>query len=348
MRLGAGLRITATATDVPASVVTTAQAIAAGRTDAADAAAVGIDRLPVAEGRTGPDLAVGAARSALAAAGRQASDLDLLVHAWTHHQGHDFWSPAHHVAHALGAHDALPVGVQQMCNGGAAAIETVATRLLADPTVTHALVTTGDVFADEGFDRWRSDTGVWYGDGGTACLLERHDGSPTGDPVLLSIASRAIPSAEAMHRGDDPATPAARWSSPVVSARRTKAAYAATGAMRAFVSAGRAALRAVTERALADAGLEPDDPRITVVTVPRVGRGVLGSMYAPALDGLTKGELRFTAQGTGHLGAGDLVANLDQVLAEPRDRSGAVGVFVSAGGGFTFSCAVVALGGVRA
>lgn len=348
MRLGAGLRVVAVATELPTTVVTTEEALAAGRTGAADAQAVGVDRLPVAAGRSGPELAVAAAGTALRAAGWDAADLDLLVHAWTHHQGHDFWSPAHHVAHALGAHGALPLGVQQMCNGGAAAIETAAARLLADPGTARALVTTGDVFADEGFDRWGSDLGVWYGDGGTACLLERHDGRRTDVPVLLALASRAVPSAEEMHRGDDPVTPAARTRRRVVDARHTKGVYAAAHGMGGFMAAGRAALREVVERALADAGIALDDPRVTVVTVPRVGQGVVGSMYAPALDGLTKGELRPTAAHTGHLGAGDLLANLEAVLGDRRDREGEIGVFVSAGGGFTFTCAVVDLGGPRA
>ena len=39
-------------------------------------------------------MAVRAARNALSRAGVPAGDLAAVLHAWTYHQGHDFWSPA--------------------------------------------------------------------------------------------------------------------------------------------------------------------------------------------------------------------------------------------------------------
>jgi len=89
--------------------------LACGRLTAQDAEGLGVNEVPVAD-EPAPDLAVRAGREALVQAGYPAERIGLLVHAWTWHQGHDFWSPAHYVASRLGARKALPFGVQQMCN----------------------------------------------------------------------------------------------------------------------------------------------------------------------------------------------------------------------------------------
>lgn len=344
MRLENSIQIGGVASEIPANVVTAMQALAAGRTDSEDVTRVGVDCLPASAEHSGPQLAARAAEKALRAAGWDASSLDMLIHAWVHHQGHDFWSPAHYVADTIGAGRAVPVGVQQMCNGAASGIEIAVARLTGDPRTSRALVTTGDRFADEGFDRWRGDYGVWYGDGGTACLLQRNENDCVGLPSLLAIASRAIPEVESLHRGVDAFTPAARWLGPIVDVRRTKKGFIEARGLDAFYTASHAAIRGVVTDAMADAGLEMDDKRVSVLTVPRVGRAVIAETYVPALEGLTKAQVTFTGQRTGHLGAGDLIANIDLVLSSKLWDAGDIGLFVSAGGGFTFSCAVVQFG----
>jgi 3-oxoacyl-[acyl-carrier-protein] synthase III len=44
---------------------------------------------------------------------------------------------------------------------------------------------------------------------------------------------------------------------------------------------------------------------------------------------------------TGHLGAGDLAANLADIVAERRLEAGAIAAVLGAGGGFTWTCAIV-------
>jgi 3-oxoacyl-[acyl-carrier-protein] synthase III len=341
VKFGRTLTIAATATAIPDQTISTEQAVAEGLTDAEDSAKVGMLGLPVSPGLPGPHWAVHAGTRALIAAGWTAEDLDLVVHAWIHHQGHDFWSPAHYVAAQLGASRAVPLGLQQMCNGAAAGLEIVASRLLADPIPAKALVTTGDRFAEEGFDRWRGDYGVWYGDGGTACLLERRDRGEETGLLLRSMASRAVAEAEALHRGVDPFTPAPRWTSPVIDVRRTKKAFIETHGLDGFYARSHEALRGVVQDALADADLELDDPSVTLLAIPRVGQAVIAETYRPALEGLTKASVTSWGEHTGHLGAGDIIANLDRAVSSGSLRPGHVGLFVSAGGGFTFSCAVV-------
>jgi 3-oxoacyl-[acyl-carrier-protein] synthase-3 len=344
MKLNNAVRIVGVAVEIPETTITTARAIELGRTDHKDAARTAIAELPVSTTAFGPQLAVAAARKALSDAHWDPSSLDIVSHAWVHHQGHDFWSPAHFVADSLDARSAMPVGIQQMCNGGAIAIEIAATRLLADPSAQRALVTTGDRFSDEGFDRWKGDYGVWYGDGGTACLLERADVLKDSDVTLRSIASKAIPSVESLHRGTDEFTPAARWLSPIVDVRRTKKAYIDSRGLDELQQASRNAVKEVLTTAVDDAGLALDDPRIVSLTVPRVGRGIMEETYASVLDGMTKATVNFTAAHSGHLGAGDLAANMEHVMRTETELDDRIGIFVSAGGGFTYTCAVVAFG----
>src|SRR4051794_6784884 len=118
MKLGSNVRIKTVAKWLPTTVESIDVAIAAGKLDHADATALGVSELPVSETLSRPELAVSAGRKALDHAGWDPADLDLVVHNWIYHQGHDMWSPPHYVAHQLGATKATPYGLQQGCNAG--------------------------------------------------------------------------------------------------------------------------------------------------------------------------------------------------------------------------------------
>ncbi|MBN0044353.1 3-oxoacyl-ACP synthase [Streptomyces actuosus] len=341
MRLGNGLGIRAVRTWLPPTVQTARDAVAHGRIDDEDVAAVGVTEVPVAEADSAPDMAVAAARAALTAAGWDGAGLGFTTHAWIHHQGHDFWSPAHYVAHRLGAARGVPLGIQVMCNGGGTALEAAAARLLADPATGRALVTTGDRFPDEGFDRWAGDYGVFYGDGATALLLHGRDDT-VDEFTLLGVSSAAVSAAEGLHRGRDPFTPASRWISDRVDVKRTKKAFITDEGLDGFYRGVHAALRDIVTTALAEAGIETDDPRIRLLALPRVGVKVRRETYHPAVDGLTKARIVELGGRTGHLGAGDMTANLTAIGEQELLAPGEVAVAVSAGGGFGFTCAVVA------
>ena len=342
MKFAHAISIESVASWLPSTSQSAESAIAGGRISSEEAAESGIIELPVApDDLPAPDMAVLAARRALESAGRASGALDLIAHAWIYHQGHDFWSPAHYVANQLGADHAVPVGIQQMCNGGAAALETVAARLLADESVGTALVTTADAFRDDGFDRWRGDYGVWYGDGATAILVHRREPGPAA-LRLLALVTSAAADMESMHRGRDPFSPTPGWHGPRVNVRRTKKAFIEETGLDGFYAAAHEKLREVILTGLNDAGIPVDDQRIRCLALPRVGDSVLAGTYYPAVVGLTKAEILNLGRHTGHLGAGDLAANLADITDTGMLAPGQVAVVVSAGAGFTFSCAVVA------
>ncbi|MFE2584985.1 3-oxoacyl-ACP synthase, partial [Streptomyces sp. NPDC059378] len=301
----------------------------------------GAPALPAAPPLPARDGGARGPRAGLPGAGWHGADLGFTTHAWIHHQGHDFWSPAHYVAHQVGAVRGVPLGIQVMCNGGGTALEAAASRLLADRSTATALVTTGDRFPDEGFDRWAGDYGVFYGDGATALLLHERDDS-VDEFTLLGLSSAAVSAAEGLHRGRDEFTPATRWNSDRIDVRRTKKAFITDVGLDGFYSGVHDALRGIVTTALAEAGVDADDPRIRVLALPRVGVKVRRETYHPAVEGLTKADIVELGARTGHLGAGDLAANLADIRALELLAPGEIAVAVSAGGGFGFTCAIVA------
>ncbi|MFD9002129.1 3-oxoacyl-[acyl-carrier-protein] synthase III C-terminal domain-containing protein [Streptomyces sp. NPDC059582] len=341
MRLGNGLGIRAVRTWLPGTVETALDAVARGRIGEDDLTNTGVTEVPVSGTVSAPDMAVEAARGALAAAGWDGAGLGFTTHAWIHHQGHDFWSPAHYVAHRVGAVRGVPLGIQVMCNGGGTALEAAASRLLADSTVGTALVTTGDRFPDEGFDRWAGDYGVFYGDGATAILLHERDDS-LDEFTLLGLSSAAVSAAEGLHRGRDEFTPASRWNSDRIDVKRTKKAFITDVGLDGFYSGVHVALRDIVTTALEEAGIDVDDPRIRVLALPRVGIKVRRETYHPAVEGLTKARIVELGDRTGHLGAGDMAANLTDIREQELLAPGEIALTISAGGGFGFTCAVVA------
>ncbi|MEV0260946.1 3-oxoacyl-[acyl-carrier-protein] synthase III C-terminal domain-containing protein [Streptomyces sp. NPDC050617] len=365
MRLVEPAGIAAAALWLPEGRSRADDAVREGRLRRRQAGDLGHEEIPVAEDVAPPDMAVRAARTALATAGVAPGDIGLTCHAWMYYQGHDLWSPAHYIAHRLGALRAVPVGVQQVCNGGSAAVELAAARLAAgavakpprdtfasatatgpvpatDPTPTPdwALVTTADRFAEPGFDRWASDYGVAYADAGTAVLL-RLPAAPSDALLLRSVASVAAPELEVMHRGADPFAPVPRGHRPCVDMRATKRAYLHEHGNEPFARANRHAIGAVVAEALDGTGLDPWDPRLRYAVLPRFGAKTLAESWVAELAGHTRAEPVDFGRTTGHLGAGDAAAGLADLVRRRALAPGESALVFSAGAGFTWSCLLV-------
>jgi 3-oxoacyl-[acyl-carrier-protein] synthase-3 len=344
MRLPAPVGLSGLSTWIPSERQSAREAVALGLIEEDTAQELGYTELPIAQ-LSAPEMAVLAARSALSRADSDNSiGTGLVLHAWMHYQGHDLWSPAHYIADQLGMGDAVPVGIQQVCNGGATAIEMAVARLTAEPAVGRALVTTADRFAEPGFDRWRSDYGIAYGDGATALLIHPPGDDAPADLTLYAVATVAAPQLERMHRGRDPFSTAPRSISSRVDMRRTKKAFLETEGMAAFTQARGDSLRRVLQTCLADARLDGDDPRLRYVVLPRLGRKMIELAYLPVITELTRAVTLPTGQVTGHLGAGDAPAGLAELHHDKLLEPGEYALVISAGAGFTWSCLLVGKG----
>ncbi len=339
---------------LPPTAEKTVDALAEGRVTAEEVDAMGYEQLPVSPNAAAPQMAVRAARHALTRSQVAAADLSAVLHAWTYYQGHDFWSPAHYVAAEVGAEQAVPMGIQQMCNGGAAALEAAVHRLSAPtalepgaPESGAVLATTADRFTAPGFDRWGGDYGVWYGDGATAAVIGRAATAADVPPhalTLRALATRAAPRLESAHRDTDAFHAAPHTRTATVDVRRTKKAFLAAYGKSRFLDLLRQETHDLLAVALRQAGLEKDPGALRFVLLPRLGRTTAREVYGPAALGLTDAPLHELGERTGHLGAGDLFANLTALA----DDTGPLGLargehaaVLSAGAGFTWTAIVV-------
>ena len=131
-----------------------------------------------AEGVVCSDMAVAAAIAALQAAGREASDIDLIIVA-TSTPDMVFPSTACIVQQKLGVHGCPALDVQAVCSGFVYAL-TVADALIRTGTATCALVIGAEVFSRI-LDFNDRATCVLFGDGAGAVVLEASD-----EPGLLA------------------------------------------------------------------------------------------------------------------------------------------------------------------
>ncbi|WP_235437858.1 ketoacyl-ACP synthase III family protein [Kitasatospora griseola] len=287
----------------------------------------------------GPELAVRAARRALAAAGAGPDRIDLVLHADTYHQGHDLWAPASYVQRGAVGNACLAVEVRQLSNGGMAALELGAAYLLADPARDSVLITTGDRFCLPGFDRWRTDPGTVCGDGGTALVLSARGGFAR----LLSLVTVSAPELESMGRGDDPFGDAPLTARAPISIEAHRAHLLREFGAGAVLERLQAGQREAYERALKEAGLAAAD--VDRFVLPNLGRPKMDFQFFEPLGIDPERTTWPWGSGVGHLGAGDQIAGLDRLASTGALSVGQTCVLISAGASFAWSVAVLQIVG---
>lgn len=143
----------------------------------------------VAEGQATSDLAVEAARKALAAAGRDVSHIDLIIVATTT-PDLTFPATAAIVQRKLGAPIGIAFDVQAVCSGFVYALS-VADGFIARGNAKCALVIGAETMSAL-LDWTDRSTCVLFGDGAGAVVLEPVEGQgTTADRGLLGFALRA-------------------------------------------------------------------------------------------------------------------------------------------------------------
>jgi 3-oxoacyl-[acyl-carrier-protein] synthase III len=310
-----------------------ADAVAAGEVGAGPARASGLQSVTCAVDESAPEMAVRAARQALRRS--PAVEPDLVVHACNHHQGQDMWPVASYVlreAVGPGPRACSALEVRQMSNGGLAALDLAARSVTA--TGGDALVTTGDRFVLPAIDRWRTDPGTPYGDGGTAAVLSR----TPGFAALRAVAVHSDPDLEPMHRASATFTDAPFPDGPL-DFDAAHAAFVERHGMTFGVARTDRGQQAVLDRVLADADMKLGDA--DWVLLPHFGRRRLSAIFHGPLGidpERTAADLGTT---TGHLGAGDQIAGLDHLAVSGRLRPGQRCLLLGVGAGFSWGAAVV-------
>ncbi len=193
-----GSRVLGSGSALPARVVTNAQL--AEKVDTSHDWIVertGIHQRYIAgEGETTATLATDAARAALADAGVDASDIDLIVLA-TATPDNTFPATATKVQHALGCHGGIAFDVAAVCSGFLYAL-TTADSLLKTGSAKRALVIGAETFSRI-LDWEDRTTCVLFGDGAGAVVLEAADPLGAGLPGAAGIIASRLHADGAQH-----------------------------------------------------------------------------------------------------------------------------------------------------
>nr|AKT74268.1 TxnA5 [Streptomyces bottropensis] len=329
-----GIYIRATGVRLPTRL-RVSDAVAAGECPPRTAETTGIVSVACSPGESAAEMAVAAAGSALDRAEVQADDIDLILHAGTYHQGQDLWPAASYIQRETLRNSCPALEIRQMSNGGLASIDLAAAYLRSAPDRREALLTTADRFCPPGIDRWRTDPGTPYADGGTALVLSRRDGFAS----VSSLASYADSELEPLHRGDTPFSPAPFTHGMPVDFDAAKRSFVEHMGISFAVARSSAGQYTAVKEALSDAGMELADA--AWVILPHFGRRRLQSIYYRPFGIDPKRTTWDWSRTVGHLGAGDQFASLDRLvvsgLAVPGDRC----VLISVGAGYSWGCAVV-------
>ena len=326
--------IASTATWLPPSM-SAQDAIAAGAADEAMVEATGQVAVAVADTESAPEMAALAGAEALARSGLEPADIALLLHAGVFYSGHDMWAPASFVQRAAVGADCLAMEVRQASNGGMACLEFAVAYLRADPDRVAALLTTGDKFCLPRFDRWRSDPGTVYADGGTAVVVSARPGFAR----LLSLVSVSASELEGMARGTDPFADEPFQYRSQVDVEECKRGFLSQVGLPYMIARLSAGQLAVVTRALDDAEVKLDD--IAGFALPHHGRRRLDAGYLRPFGIDVERTTWPWSRGVGHLGAGDPFAGLEHLAASGAVAPGQLCLLTSVGAGFTWSAAVV-------
>lgn len=318
-----GIWLQSAAVYLPPATSTAAHAVEAGVLRASDLPLCPATSVHLADAE-GWEMALTAANEAVKGTGITPHDVDFITYAGISLSEQEPWSPVHRLARVLGADQAVGLALSQMSNGGAAALQHSAATLLLEQRTRNALAVASADFTALPNDRWASAPGLVYGDGAAAVLLSRD----TGPLRLRSLAMCGNTELEATFPRTHPfrARPGTD---------RNDAGFAANA--RDI----RHAVRDAVDHALADAEIDPGDPHVSAVYPTRLGRLVYRQCVRPALPAALQDKSVLLGESTGHLGPGDMLANLADILATGTLTAGDLALLITTGAGFTASCLII-------
>ncbi len=263
-----------------------------------------------------PDLAVAAARRALAEAPHRPRDFGALLHANVHPQGPDGWSAQHYVNHHTIDRPVTSVEVRNGCVGFFSGLHLAVSHLRAIPGHEAVLLTCADNFATPAADRWRASRLFVLADAGGAVVVSRRSGFAR----LLSLVAISEPALEGRHRAGEPLFPPGITNGGTLNFQERTMCYQRALADGADLPDTMHDLLVRTvDRALAEAGLSLGG--IAKVVHDGYTSDALHALYLDPLGIAPDQAIWDFTRHMGHAGPADQVRGLEQVW-----RSGQVGV----------------------
>ena len=331
-----GIAILGTGSYVPESVLTSAELgarLGVGEQWIIDKTRIRERRVAAADQATS-DLAVPAARNALAAAGVAAEDVDIVLVA-TSTPDQPMPATACAVQAGIGAVRAAAFDLDAVCSGFLYALVTARGLLAMDDEARTALVIGADTYSRI-LDYDDRRTSVLFGDGAGAVVL----GKTASDDSLLSTVLGSDGTKN--HLVQIPAGGSRQPASEATLAAGEH--YFAMRGREVRDLAGQV-LPDVVRRVVKEAGLDLADVDLLV---PHQANGVMLEDLADAL-GLRSDQLHLTVDRLGNTGAASVPITLDDAVRSGRIRENDVVVLVAFGGGMTWGGAACRwTGGVRA
>lgn len=283
-----------------------------------------------------PDMAVRAGAQALARSGHTAQQLAAVFFGVLMHNGIDVWNSTAYVQRELGALNAFGVEIRAGSNGGLAGLELACCLLRSRTDCGPVMVACSDAWRAPHFDRWRADSGLVFGDGGSAAIVTR-DG---GFARLVSMVTTQDPQLEGLHRGDQEFGPYRNGAQEPIDLFDRAQQFLRTKPRSWVWDKGAIGLRDAVDRATGEAGISVKEA--DHVVLPHFGAHLLTHQCLEPL-GLPElcGPSWEFARRVGHLGAGDQLASLAHLAGSGQLHAGQVVVLIGVGGGFNWTCAVL-------
>jgi 3-oxoacyl-[acyl-carrier-protein] synthase-3/clorobiocin biosynthesis protein CloN2 len=300
-----------------------------------------VGQVAVAEDLSAPDMALHAARRALAAGDLSVRDVSLLLYSAVWHQGPDGWMPHAYLQRHLGMDHALAVELRGGCTGVFAAIDLAASHLHAGNPSDVALIVSSDNFGTKLVDRWcMGPFQGAVGDGAAALLLARGSGFAR----VLSSTSDTCSALEEVHRGAEPIFPPSVTEGRYMDlgARAGEFQARATKAARwlALMMDHRKRVINVVEQALADADLtRAEVARVLLNSMPRD----TAAAYLGAIGFTLEHSTWQFGQTTGHVGASDHVLALQHLIRQGQLKPGDRVLLTGFSPGLTYKAMVLQL-----
>ena len=324
------LHLTALSTAVGKNVLPVADAIVCGDCDPEQAKKDGYSGLRQSE-LSVADMAREVALRTLEQSGTAGADLGHLSFSSIHETGFPgLWQPAAYLQKLTKAHSALAQNTSFGCNGLAISIAQVA--LMQEALSQPSLLVAADCFENSGFDRWRSDQGLAYGDAASALLIS----DKPGIAEICFLAVNYIPELEEMHRTDTSEYPvqAEKWN-----ITRCKRDYIERNGSKAFFDQLNLALDDLEKSVEKYVGML-GKPLKAVVT-PFVGRSIRSSTYDAKFNRFAPINLGWFGESVGHTGVSDQFVGFSHLVDCGVLKSGDHVLLIGAGAGFSLSAMIV-------
>ena len=283
------------------------------------------------------DMGLQAAEDALADAGVDAADLDLVLYHGSEYKDYVVWSAAANIAERLGAESAYATESYTLCAGCPVAVRQARAQLLAEELDTILLVTASREEDLLDYENERSSFMFNFGSGGAACVLES-DPAPDRRKAVVRESAAVTDgsfSEDVVMPGGGSVNPAD--TDTVDSDLHHLDVPDPDGMKERLAPVSLPNYLEVADGALSRSGYGRED--LDFVAVTHMKR----SFHRTLLDelGVDPDEDAYYLDEYGHMQSVDQVVALDEGVERGRVAPGDVVLFLAAGTGYTWSATVL-------